>query len=64
MNKATDMFMISGIQASRVKRPSMINTEQKNSAKIVKDKEAVEPIPKGLAKLPAFWEKCSNLSNP
>jgi len=63
-NNATDIVMINGIQASLVKRPSIINAAQKNSAKIASDKDALEPIPKGSAKRPAFSEKCINLSNP
>src|SRR5215216_793930 len=42
--RATDMAMISGIQASRVNKPSMINAAQKNSAKTTRAKDVVEPI--------------------
>ena len=48
LNSATDMLMINGIATSLVNKPIVMNKAQKNSAKMDKISEGVEPI---LAKL-------------
>jgi len=58
------MAMISGIAANLVNNPKMINAAQKNSANMVSESEAAEPIPNGSANLPDFWAKFISLSNP
>jgi hypothetical protein len=64
MNKATDIAIISGMQAIRVNKPRIINAEQKNSANTTKERDVVEPIWKGSANLGAFCAKCISLSRP
>jgi hypothetical protein len=60
-NNATDIVIINGIQASLVKRPSIINAAQKNSAKIASDNDALEPMPKGSAKTTCFLREMYQL---
>ena len=63
-NKATDMAMTRGIQASLVNSPMTTNAAQKNSANITSANDVVEPIWKGSANLGARLAKCVSLSNP
>ena len=51
INAATAIVIIKGIAESLVRKPNMINTEQKNSANTARVKLAVSPRPKGLKKL-------------
>jgi hypothetical protein len=62
--RATDIAMISGMQASLVNNPRIMNAEQKNSANTTREREVVEPICKGSANLGAFCAKSINLSSP
>ena len=50
LNKATDMVMISGMEANLVNNPSIRKSEQKNSAKTTSASDMVDPIPKKLIK--------------
>src|SRR5512141_279135 len=43
-NKATDMAITNGIQASLVNKPMITNAAQKNSAKTTRANDVVEPI--------------------
>ena len=48
LNSATDMLTINGIATSLVNKPIVINKAQKNSAKMDKISEGVDPIPAKL----------------
>ena len=48
LNSATDMLMINGIATSLVNKPIVRNKAQKNSAKMDKMREGVDPIPARL----------------
>jgi hypothetical protein len=54
--------MIKGITDILVNNPRIKNSEQKNSAKITKVREKVEPIPKKFRKVLWIVLKRSNLS--
>ena len=60
----THIPMIIGMQANRVNSPRTKNSPQKNSAKIIKIREAVEPMPAKFVKTFCKWSKRTSLEYP
>ena len=58
------MAIISGMQAKRVRNPTIINAAQKNSAKMTSDMEVTDPILKGSVKVSAREANLVNFEYP
>lgn len=71
ISRAISMVMINGIAAIRERKPIIINMEQKNSAKVARRSDNIEPIPIGSGKLkspvinfPIFGIPCVSINTP